>query len=276
MKLLDILSAEYSKRELSGLFNIPRSTYYSQKNASVDTDRERLKHKVINIHQSSRQSAGTRTIRAQLKQQGERIGRYKVRRLMKEAGLNSKQPGKHRYKPAIKPSDIADNRLQRKFKQDKANQVWCGDVTYIRIARQWLYLALVIDLFSRRIIGWHCSNSPDSALTIKALQMAYHCRGQPSEVMFHSDQGVHYTSAAFRQQLSDFQITQSMSRRGNCWDNSPMERVFRSYKTEWMPKGGYEHFEQAQKDIHEYIRYYNFDRVHSYNNYLTPAQAEAA
>ena len=275
--MVDILSAEYPKRELSRVFDIPRSTYYShqKRKKTVDVERERLKAKVVLLHQASRQAAGSRTLTGQLKQQGERIGRYKVRSLMKEANLSSKQPGKHRYKPATKPSDIADNHLNRQFTTDRPNQVWCGDVTYIWSGTQWLYLALVIDLYARRIIGWACSDSPDTFLIGRVLTMAYYARGCPKDVMFHSDQGCHYTSLAFRQLLWRYQIKQSMSRRGNCWDNSPMERVFRSYKTEWMPKYGYDSFDQAQIDVLQYIKYYNFERGHSYNHYPAPMQAEA-
>ena len=273
---MDSLSADYSKRELLALFDVPHSTYYSHRKAQsrINVERERLKAKVVQMHQASGQSAGSRTIAGQLKHQGEQIGRYRVRSLMKEAHLSSKQPGKHRYKVLNKPSDIADNHLNRQFKVDQADEVWCGDVTYIWSGNQWLYLALVIDLYTRRIIGWACSDSPDSTLTRQALQVAYYARGCPTGVMFHSDQGCHYTSAAFRQALQDYQIKQSMSRRGNCWDNSPMERVFRSYKTERMPRQGYLSFAQAQSDVLSYINYYNFERGHSYNDYRTPVAAE--
>jgi len=271
-----MMSADYPKRELSRVFDIPRSTYhsYQRRKNTVNVDQERLKAKIISLHRASRQAAGSRTLTNQLKQQGEQVGRYKVRRLMKAAHLSSKQPGKHRYKPATKPSDIAENHLNRQFTTDQPNQVWCGDVTYIWSGTQWLYLALVIDLYTRRIIGWACADSPDSVLTGQALTMAYYARGCPKGVMFHSDQGCHYTSLAFRQLLWRYQIKQSMSRRGNCWDNSPMERVFRSYKTEWMPKYGYHSFDQAQTDVLKYIKYYNFERGHSYNQYLAPVQAE--
>ena len=278
MTLIDTLSADYPKRELLSVFGMARSTYYSQQKAMnrVDLERERLRAKVIDIHQASRQAAGSRTMVGQLQQAGESIGRYKVRSLMKEAHLSSKQPGKHRYKPATRPSEIADNHLNRQFRVTQPNQVWCGDVTYVWSGKQWGYLALVIDLYARRIIGWAFSNSPDSALTSQAFMMAYYARGCPRGVMFHSDQGCHYTSKAFRQKLWHYQIKQSMSRRGNCWDNAPMERVFRSLKTEWVPKQGYDSLQQAQADILAYIQHYNFQRGHSYNDYLTPVQAEAA
>jgi len=236
--LVDTLSAYYRQCDLLKLFSVKRSSYnsYRKRKGKSNPARALLKAKVIEIHQESRCSAGTRTIAGLLQQQGEKVGRYKIRSIMQEADLTSKQPGQHKYKAATKPSDIAENHLNREFTVSQPNKVWCGDVTYIWSGNQWLYLALVIDLYARRIVGWACSKSPDSELTKKALTMAYYARGQPEKLMFHSDQGCHYTSKAFRQLLWQYQIKQSMSRRGNCWDNAPMERCFRSFKTEWMPK----------------------------------------
>lgn len=188
--------------------------------------------------------------------------------------MTSKQPS-HRYKKALQESMIAENHLARGFTVMQANTVGCGDVTYIWSGRQWLYLAVVLDLYKRKIIGWACSVQADSRLTVQALRMAYESRGCPENVLFHSDQGCDYTSRLFRQQLWRYQIKQSMSRRGNCWDNAPMERFFRSYKTEWVPKNGYDTWAGAERDVAAYIRYYNLERGHSYNNYLSPVAAEA-
>jgi len=231
---------------------------------------------VVAIHTASRGAAGSRVIAAQLGQNGETIGRHKVANLMKEAGIASKQPNKqHRYKVADKVSTIADNVLHRQFDVTAPNQVWCGDVTYVWCGTGWLYLALVIDLYARRIIGWACSDSPDSVLTKKALQMAFEARGRPKGVLYHSDQGCHYTSREFQKMLKRYGIKPSMSRRGNCWDNVVMERTFRSFKTEWMPKRGYYSYEKAEHDILDYMKYFNGTRCHSYNYYLTPIAAEA-
>lgn len=260
------------------MFGLHRSTYRhrQQQKEAVDAAREQLKDKARAIHAASRGAAGARTIAGQLRHQGESVGRYKAASLMREAGLVSKQQKQHRYKIAAEESVIAENHLGRAFTVMKANQVWCGDVTYVWSGQCWLYLAVVLDLYKRKIIGWSCSASPDSQLTIQALRMAYESRGCPKGVMFHSDQGCHYTSKAFRQQLAHYQIEQSMSRRGNCWDNAPMERFFRSFKTEWMPTECYTTFREAEWDIGGYIRYYNHERGHSYNDYLSPAAAEAA
>ncbi|EGI71835.1 integrase, catalytic region [Pseudoalteromonas distincta] len=148
-------------------------------------------------------------------------------------------------------------------------------MTYIWTSNRWAYLAVVVDLFSRKVVGWAMSLSPDTNLTLKALELAYESRGKPTGLMFHSDQGSHYTSLKYRQRLWRYKITQSMSRRGNCWDNAPMERFFRSFKTEWMPKVGYENFEEAKYSVSDYINgYYNNVRPHHYNAGLAPNESE--
>lgn len=277
--LIEQLSSEQTAiQSLCRLFSVPRSSYhYHIKHRNkINPEREALKQEVIKIHKVSRGAAGSRTIAGELKQQGQDIGRHKVRNLMKEACIQSKQPGKSKYKSLGDESKIAPNLLKRKFNVCQPNQVWCGDVTYIWAGNKWLYLAIVMDLFARKIVGWACSTSPDSKLTRKALRMAYESRGRPKNVMFHSDQGSHYTSLEFRQALWQCQIKQSMSRRGNCWDNAPIERFFRSFKTEWMPKHGYRSYAEAEQDTLKYILgHYNTKRGHSYNNYLTPSAAES-
>lgn len=259
------------------LFSVNYSSYHYRINHKdiVNPERERLKQMAIDIHTDSRGAAGARTIAGQLTQGGKAVGRYKARSLMREANITSKQPNKHKYNIAEDESKIAPNLLQREFLVDQPNKVWCGDVTYIWAGTQWLYLAAVLDLHVRKIVGWACSDSPDSELTAAALRMAYESRGRPKGVMFHSDQGCHYTSKKYRQTLWQYQITQSMSRRGNCWDNAPMERFFRSFKTEWMPKECYRSYEEAESDVYRYIiEHYNSARGHSYNNYLSPDAAE--
>lgn len=132
-----------------------------------------------------------------------------------------------------------------------------------------------MDLCARRIVGWALSGNPDADLVTKALDMAYEQRGKPQGLLFHSDQGSQYGSRHFRQRLWRYRISQSMSRRGNCYDNSPMERVFRSLKTEWIPSVGYMSVQQAQRDISYYLMHrYNWIRPHQFNGGLTPAQAE--
>ena len=271
------LSREHCVNKLCQLFEVPRSSYfYSIKHRDdICPTRLLLIDKAKKIHEVSRGAAGARSIAGALSQAGYSVGRYKAAGLMKAANIQSKQPNKHKYKIAEDESKIAPNMLNRDFNVSAPNQAWCGDVTYIWAGTQWLYLAAVIDLYSRRIVGWACSNSPDSNLTVAALRMAYESRGNPKNVMFHSDQGCHYTSKKFRESICKYQMVQSMSRRGNCWDNAVMERFFRSFKTEWMPKHGYKSYLEAESDTLQYIlQHYNTVRGHSYNNYLSPTMAE--
>lgn len=204
------------------------------------------------------------------------MGRYKVSRLMKEAGLRSKQPGRHhRYQAAGTERNTMPNRLARQFTVAAPNQVWCSDMTYLWVENRWVYVAVVMDLYARRVIGWSLSEQADTELVLRALSMAYEQRGCPKGVLFHSDQGSQYSSLKLRQRLWQYGMVQSMSRRGNCWDNAPMERVFRSLKTEWVPNNGYWSINQAMKEVSYYlISYYNAQRPHQYNRGLTPVQAE--
>ena len=134
---------------------------------------------------------------------------------------------------------------------------------------------MVLDLFARRAVGWAFSLRPDAVLVVQALEMAYEQRGRPMALLFHSDQGSQYASRKFRQRLWRYRIRQSMSRRGNCWDNSPMERLFRSVKTEWVPSAGYVTAQEAQRDISHYLMHrYNWIRPHQFNQGLPPAVAE--
>ncbi len=188
--------------------------------------------------------------------------------------MSCQQP-KHAYKKADQPHIEIPNHLVRKFDVAAPNQAWCGGVTYIWTGKRWGYLAIVMDLFSRKPIGWAMSLTPDSQRTCDALSMAFESRGRPNNIMFHSDQGCHYTSRKFRQCLWRYQIKQSMSHRDNCWDNAPMERFFRNLKSEWTPQIGYASFAEAKASIIDYIiGYYSQVRPHTHNAGMTPNVAE--
>ena len=258
-------------------FEVPRSCYYEYKKrkGAIDAPRVQIRAKVNEVFKRSRSAAGSRTIVGLLSEQGISIGRFKVRSLMREAGLICKQPGPHKYKKATVERVDIPNELDRQFNLEKPNHVWCGDITYIWAGSRWCYLATVIDLYARRIVGWAISEQPDATLTVKALDMAWEQRGKPSGVMFHSDQGSQYGSRLFRQRLWRYRMTQSMSRRGNCWDNAPMERLFRSLKSEWIPSLGYASIAEARRDISHYLMsYYNWERPHQHNDGVPPAKAE--
>lgn len=162
-----------------------------------------------------------------------------ARSLMREAGIASRQRRRHKYKSPGVEALVAPHVLKRKFDVTAVNQVWCGDVTYIKVGKRWMYFAAVLDLYARRIVGWSFSMISDANLTCEALRMAVELRGRPQDVLFHSDQGCQYTSHKFRNELVKHGFRQSMSRKGECWDNAPMERFFGSLKSEWVPETGY-------------------------------------
>jgi putative transposase len=271
------LSEQESVEVVCTAFEVSRSSYYDyrQRRTKVDTGRLQLRAKVCQLFAQSRSSAGSRSIVDMMCDEGISIGRFKVRRLMNEAGLICKQPGAHAYKQATVERPDIPNHLNREFNVSAPNQVWCGDITYVWAAGRWRYLAVIIDLYSRRVIGWSLSSRPNAELVVSALDMAYQLRGNAKGVLFHSDQGSQYGSRLFRQRLWRYRMEQSMSRRGNCWDNAPMERLFRSLKSEWVPATGYMMLAEAKRDIGYYLMdYYNWQRPHQYNVGLPPAKAE--
>lgn len=259
------------------MFELPRSCYYAHlaRRRRIDVRRVSLRSRVNELFSQSRSSAGSRSIVAMLRDEGVEVGRFKVRGLMKEQGLISKQPGSHAYKKATVERPDIPNVLDRQFTVAAPNTAWCGDITYIWAQGRWHYLAVILDLYSRRVVGWAMSSRPDADLVIKALDRAYEMRGRPQGVLFHSDQGSQYGSRSFRQRLWRYRMTQSMSRRGNCYDNSPMERLFRSLKTEWVPTVGYMTTALAEQDIGRYLmQRYNWTRPHQHNGFVPPAVAE--
>ncbi|WP_458254657.1 IS3 family transposase [Pseudomonas aeruginosa] len=275
--LIDQLSEQESVEVVCSAFDVARSCYYVHRlrRRRVDARRVALRSQVNQLFSQSRGSAGSRSILGMLREEGVTIGRFRVRRLMRELGLVSKQPGSHAYKQATVERPDIPNRLNREFATEHPNQVWCGDITYVWAQGRWHYLAAVLDLHTRRVIGWAFSAKPDAELVIQALDMAYEQRGRPQQVLFHSDQGSQYASRLFRQRLWRYRMQQSMSRRGNCWDNSPMERLFRSLKSEWVPSTGYLTAQEAQRDISHYLMHrYNWIRPHQFNDGLPPAVAE--
>lgn len=264
-------------KRLCSLFEVHRSSYryWLNRTSTPSPERIRLIAAMKRWFGISHGSAGQRSLVTMLAASDFKVSRWLVSKLMKQAGLVSRQLPTHKYAKGEKEHVCIPNVLARNFSPSAPNQAWCGDVTYIWSGKKWLYLAVVMDLYSRKIVGWAVSKSPNSELTKKALRMAFESRGKPKKLLFHSDQGCHYTSKAFRKQLWRYGIRQSLSRRGNCWDNSPMERFFRSFKTEWMPKSGYTDFNKAAASINDYITgYYNRYRPHQFNKGLSPQMAE--
>ena len=230
---------------------------------------------INSLFKQSRCSLGSRGIRYMLLNQGIKIGRYLVRKLMRESGLVSKQRRTYRYQNNVDATILVPNTLNRQFKPVQPNHVWSSDITYIWTGKTWSYLAVVLDLYARRVIGWSMSAQASQHLVLRALDEAWHRRGKPTGVIFHSDQGSQYKSHLIRQRLERYAMQQSMSRKGNCWDNAPTERLFRSLKTEWIPKLGYRSIEEAKLDVGLYLmEYYNQIRPHQFNDGISPCEAE--
>lgn len=192
--MIDQFRAEGPVDLLCSVFEVSRSGYYTyrQKRQSPDVERLVLRSRVNELFSRSRSAAGSRGILFAMREEGIEIGRFEMRKLMNEMNLVSKQPGSHAYKKAtVERSDIP-NVLGRAFSVSAPNEVWCGDITYVWAQGQWHYLAGVIDLSARRVVGWAFSPKPDADLVIKALDLAYELRGRPRDVLSHSDQGSQY------------------------------------------------------------------------------------
>ncbi|MGT5469215.1 IS3 family transposase [Escherichia coli] len=273
--LITRLKAKWPVRVLCHLFGIHRSVYYAQVKRPVNVQRIELRSRVRAFHALSCGAVGSRAICQMLRQSGVDAGRWLARRLMRECGLTSRQPVKHHYRVNEDKSPPLPNLLNRQFNSAAPNRVWCGDISFIRLQDRWCYLALVVDLYSRRIIGSALSLTADDELVCRALRNALETRPRDGRLLFHSDLGVQYKSNKYRKLLWCYGVMQSMSRRGNCLDNSPMERVFRSLKSKWLPKGGYGDFSHAVHDINQWINgYYNVYRPHTNNDGLPPCSHE--
>ncbi len=254
-----------------------RSSYYRRAAPkAIDAKAVQLRAAVRHIHADMHATYGSRRMRVELNAQGFAVGRYKVRNLMQALKLKAKRPKQHRYPQTGKPNVVAPNSLNRQFNPSNTNTHWTGDITYIRTNQGWLYLAIVLDLYSRRVVSWAFSSQPNSELSVRAINLAVQLRNPQQAVLFHTDQGVQYSSDAFRQALAKHNITASMSRRGNCLDNAVTERFFRSLKSERVNYRQYKTRAEGMADIADYIEsFYNQKRRHSTLGNISPVEYEA-
>ncbi|WP_369012216.1 IS3 family transposase [Erwinia pyrifoliae] len=270
------LRARYPVATLCHVFGVHRSSYKYWKNRPEKPDGRRavLRSQVVELHGVSPGSAGAWSMATMGTPGGDQMGRWLAGRLRYELGLVSRQQPTHRYKRGGHEHVAIPNHLERQFAVTEPNQVWCGDVTYIWTGKRWVYLAVVLDLFARKPVGWAMSFSPDSRLTMKALEMAWETRGKPAGVMFHSDQGSHYTSRQFRQLLWRYRIRQSMSRRGTCGMIANGTLTSESEKRIGA-SDRLRSFSEMTHAITDYIvGYYSALRPHEYNGGLPPNESE--
>ena len=218
---------------------------------------------------------GSRELMKKLREEGFKIGIYRTRTVMRKLGLRVSQRVAYKVTTKRKHSDqVADNLLNQNFNPVGPNQVWAGDITYLRTGEGWMYLAIVMDLYSRRIIGWEVSKRMTTGLVEKALLRAINLRKPPRGVVFHSDRGSQYTSRRFRALLRKKGLRASMGDVGACWDNAVVERFFGSLKHDWLLKVDQPTRNHMKKDVAAYMRYYNIERLHSANDDLSPVKFE--
>lgn len=275
IKELKMANPHYTIKELCKILELSSSTYYDQISVKPYSDKnEKIIKAIQEIAIETKSSYGRRRMQKQLENQEITIGIYKTATLMKAANVTAIKPTKKHYYPNGGVSDTkVDNTLDRQFDQPKANTHWVADITYIWSYEGWSYLACVLDLGTKEIVGWALSKHPNTKLVIAALDNAIK-RKKPdlSKLLHHTDQGTQYTANSFAKYCDNLNIIRSMSRRGNCWDNAVMERFFRSLKTERLNNLRFTNHEAVIAEVESYIYFYNYKRLHSTIDYMTPNQ----
>jgi putative transposase len=280
-RFMDAQRGTHRVEKMAEVLGVSRSGYYAwlgrDESPRHRANRELVEH-VEEIQREVKYRYGSPRVTETLRRQGTSAGHNRVARLMRERGLQVRTP--RRYRSTTKASEgrpEAPNVLGRSFAVSGTNVVWVSDITYIATSEGWLYLAVVLDLGSRRVVGWAMSSRLSTDLVLRAFWMAVMLRNPPKGLIFHSDRGSQYTSQAFVKALQSRQMVQSMSRKGNCWDNAPSEAFFSSLKIELMGGQAFPTRQTAQAAIFEYLEvFYNRQRLHSSLGYRTPVEYETA
>jgi putative transposase len=271
----------YPVTVLCAVLRVSRSGFYdylTRYGPFGDDDRSELilTYRIKTIFNQYRGSCGSRRMVKHLREDGHhQIGRYKVRRIMRQQGLKATTPKRFKLTTDSKHSfPVASNVLDRKFDVNAPNKVWTADISYVWTYEGWLYLAVVMDLYSRQIVGWAMKDRMKKQLAIDALAMAYWQRKPSKGLLHHSDRGSQYACHDYQKQLNSYGMGVSMSRKGNCWDNAPTERFFRSLKSERLTACRFLTRNEAKNEILDYITFYNSIRLHSTLGYLSPMAYE--
>lgn len=271
----------FSASGMCRMLAVSRSGYYEwlDRPESLRSQEDKRQGEMVReIHGDSRETYGARRIRQAMKQQNEPISRVRTRRLMQQQNVSSKVKKKFKATTHSRHNlPVADNVLDRQFSVDQPNKVYVGDITYIATDEGWLYLAVLIDLFSRAVVGWSMSERINASLVNDALAMAIGTREPSAGLLVHSDRGSQYASTVYQKTIQQNQFICSMSRKGNCWDNAPSESFFHTLKTELTHHERYLTRAQAKQSIFDYIEvFYNRKRIHSTINYQAPLEYEKA
>jgi len=261
------------------VFEVSRSGYYRWVNRTPsrrDLDNQKLDAQIRKIYDGSKGRYGSPKITQELKESGRKIGKNRVAKRMHQAGLRSKIRRRYRVTTDSKHAfTVAPNLLERNFTTDHPDKVWVSDITYLKARSGWMYLTVIIDVFSRLVVGWALSSSLSHDMNVAALKRAIRKRRPGKGLIFHSDRGVQYACTDFRNELGKHGIIQSMSRKGDCWDNAVAESFFAILKTELVYHERYQGHQDTLHSIFEYIEaFYNRERRHSTLGYLSPTQYE--
>ena len=270
---------EFKIKTMARVLKVSRSGYYGwlkQKHAKRDKERIYLTTHIERVFKESKRTYGSPRIYRQLKSEGIACGRHRIAHLMRSSGIVARK--KRRYKkPVTQRHDrsFAVNVLNRQFYHNAPDQAWASDVSYFWTRSGWLHLAIVMDLFSRKIIGWSMSSCVDKNLTIQAFTMAMLNRNPKNRLIHHSDQGAEYTNSEYQSILKNHDMISSMSRTGNCYDNAVAESFFKTIKVELARKQKFNTINEARAAIFEYIEiFYNRKRLHSTLGYVSPVEFE--
>lgn len=271
---------EFSIHKLCQTLSVRRSTYYyhtlyAPEQTSLQKEDTELKPIISKIFEKSSRRFGVRRIRTKMMELGYTISERRISRLMKELGLSSKGVRPRLNSANDRQYQYYPNKLKRQFLTDAPNKVWVSDITYAKVGMDFVYLCVIIDLYSRKVISYAISENMDTALVIDTFQQAFLLRGNPAGVLFHSDQGTQYTSFQFRKLLKQNGVIQSFSAPGSPYDNAVAESFFASIKKEDFRRNYYPTFDQFQTAVDAYIEFYNDYRPHQRLGQITPNQAEA-
>ena len=280
-RFIGVEKTNYPITILCRVMRVSPSGYYAftQRGPSAGAlANEKLLAEIKQIHVLSRGTYGSPRMYRELVARGLAVSPGRVERLMRANEISARR--KRRFKVTTNSKHnmpVAENTLDREFAVEAADRKWAGDITYIWTREGWLYLAVILDLFSRRVVGWAMDTSIDRMLVLSALEMALTVRDPSGDLLYHSDRGSQYASEDYRERLKAAGITCSMSRKGDCWDNAVVESFFGTLKQELVHRCDFETRAEAKSAIFEYIEvFYNRWRRHSYLGYMSPAEFEAA
>ena len=276
------MKMDYPVRRLCLYLKVSPSGFYDWEQRQIEPcaralENQSLAQEIDQIHARSRQTYGAPRIKQELRKQGRCHGRNRIARLMKQKGLCGRQNRRYRVQTTDSNHDqpIAPNRLAQAPKATAPNQIWVADITYIETKEGWLYLAAILDLYSRKIVGWAMSEHLDTVLVLNALAMALLHRNPPANLLCHSDRGVQYASSDYRQALGLAGLIASMSRKANCYDNAAIESFWSTLKLELVYRRCFDTRAQARTQIFDYIEtFYNRQRTHSALGYHSPVDFE--